>query len=299
MPLASTFVLSSKEGKEAYVEPVIEGDSYRFTVKLGAPTQDAENGTKANGRGANFLCLLSGSPISGDYIKVEAQAGRMSARLMAIVAEGQRGRIYLAPAKDQEMVALQAQPAWKPDVEFFQQALGFRVGNYGMSKWSDLFTNRQLVALTTFSDLVQEAIAKCRADYLGARASRPLAPETGIGFQSIPRCESSRPPAPETGALPGSASRLQKIWHSRGYLPHYEGGKIPQSITFRLHDSLPQALLDQWRDELEQLPEDKRQTERRKRIDAALDAGYGECWLPSKHRSIGGRCPFAFRRATL
>ncbi len=183
VPLVTTFLLSSKEGKEAYVEPVIEGDGYRFTMKMGTPTEDAENGTKANGRGANFLCLLSGSPIGGDYIKAEGQAGRMGARLMAIVAEGQRGRIYLAPAEEQEMVALKVQPAWKPDVEFFQQALGFRVGNYGMSKWSDLFTNRQLVALTTFSDLVQEAIAKCRADYLdrGREGSQPPLPPNRAG----------------------------------------------------------------------------------------------------------------------
>ena len=268
VPLVSTFVLSSKEGKEAYVEPVVEGDQYRFTVRVAgsvgvSPAQEAarmallqayeraENGTKANGRGANFLCLLSGSPIGGDYIKAEGQAGRIGARLMAIVAEGQRGRIYLAPTKEQESVALEAQPAWKPDVEFFQQALGFRVGNYGMSKWSDLFTNRQLVALTTFSDLVQEAIAKCRADYLGPRASRPQKLEAPMYRPQNPiASQASLPPAPETGALPGSASRMQKIWHSRGYLPHYEGGEIPQSITFRLHDSLPQALLDQWRDEL-------------------------------------------------
>ncbi len=179
VPLVSSFVLSSKEGKEAYVEPVIEGDSYRFAMKMGTPTEDAENGTKANGRGANFLCLLSGSPIGGDYIKAEGQAGRMGARLMAIVAEGQRGRIYLAPVKEHEMVALKVQPAWKPDMEFFQQALGFRVGNYGMSKWSDLFTSRQLVALSAFSDLVQEAVEKVRTDALVSNIS-----DNNIGLDS-------------------------------------------------------------------------------------------------------------------
>lgn len=165
VPLASTFMLSTKAGKEAYVEPVIEDGGYRFTVKVGKPenAERAKNGTKLS-RGANFECLMSGAPIAGDYIKTEGRAGRMGARLMAIVAEGQRGRVYLAPTPEHEAAAREAKPGWKPEVEFFQQALGFRVGNYGMTRWSDLFTDRQLVALTTFSDLVGEAMQQIRHD---------------------------------------------------------------------------------------------------------------------------------------
>ena len=81
---------------------------------------------------------MSGTPIAGDYIKAEGKAGRMGARLMAIVAEGDRRRVYLAPTPEHEAAARKAKPEWRPDVEFFQQALGFRVGNYGMTKWSDL-----------------------------------------------------------------------------------------------------------------------------------------------------------------
>ena len=100
VPLASTFMLSTKAGKEAYVEPVIEGGGYRFTVKVGKPkdAEAAKNGTKLS-RGANFRCLMSGTPIAGDYIKAEGKAGRMGARLMAIVAEGERGRVYLPPTR--------------------------------------------------------------------------------------------------------------------------------------------------------------------------------------------------------
>ena len=163
VPLASTFMLSMKKGKEAYVEPVMEGREYRFTVKVGAPPDaDAvKAGTKLS-RGANFRCLMSGSPMAGDYIKAEGQAKRMGARLMAIVAEGNRGRVYLAPTAGHEEAARMAMPEWRPDVEFFQQALGFRVGNYGMANWGDLFTPRQLVALTTFSDLVGETTERIR-----------------------------------------------------------------------------------------------------------------------------------------
>ena len=164
VPLASTFMLSTKPGKEAYVEPVIENGGYRFTIKVGKPknAEAAKNGTKL--ARANFVCLVSGAPIAGDYIKAEGKAGRMGTRLMAVVAEGDRGRVYLAPTEPMDAVARQAKPEWKPDVEFFQQALGFRVGNYGMTRWSDIFTPRQLVALSTFSHLVSEAHDRTKRD---------------------------------------------------------------------------------------------------------------------------------------
>jgi len=88
-----------------------------------------------------------------------------------VVAEGNRCRIYLSPTQAMEDIARKATPSWKPDVKFFQQALGFRVGNYGMTTWSDLFTARQLLALTTFSDLVIEARAKTLKDALAAGMS--------------------------------------------------------------------------------------------------------------------------------
>jgi len=166
VPLASTFMLSTKAGKEAYVEPVIGNSSYHFTVYVGKPkdAKSAKEGTKFS-RG-NFRCLMSGNPIEPAYIKAEAQAGRMGARLMAIVAEGVRGRVYLDPSGEQEAITNQAQPTWKPDVEFFQQALGFRVGNYGMTKWSDLFTQRQLVVLATLTELLATTCEKVLSDFL-------------------------------------------------------------------------------------------------------------------------------------
>ncbi|ACS54510.1 protein of unknown function DUF1156 [Rhizobium leguminosarum bv. trifolii WSM1325] len=166
VPLVSTFILSSKAGKEAYVEPIVSGDTYRLTVKVGKAPKDSDEGTKFS-RG-NFRCLLSQAPISADYIRSEAKAGRMGARLLAVIAEGRNGRIYLPPTSEQEDAANKAQPLWKPELEFFQQALGFRIGNYGMTAWSDLFTARQLVALTTFSDLVSDVIEVIRRDAISA-----------------------------------------------------------------------------------------------------------------------------------
>lgn len=169
VPLASNFMLSTKVGREVYVEPVIEDDDYRFAVRVGTPKDTAaiKKGTKLS-RGANFRCVMSETPIAGDYIMSEGRAGRIGARLMALVADSERGRVFLSPTPEQEAVALNASPDWKPDVEFFQQALGFRVGNYGMTKWCDLFTARQLVALTTFSDLLQLARERIKRDAVAA-----------------------------------------------------------------------------------------------------------------------------------
>ena len=168
VPLASTFMLSTKKGKEAYVEPVIEGRGYRFTVKVGTPedAEAAKRGTKL-ARGANFRCVMSGTPIAGNYIKAEGQAGRMGARLMAIVAEGNRGRIYLAPMTEHEVIADQAKPEWWPDNELIGKCRD-QLPLYGMSAFADLFTPRQLVALTTFSDLVAEAIERVEQDAANA-----------------------------------------------------------------------------------------------------------------------------------
>ena len=169
VPLASTFMLSTKKGKEAYVEPVIEGPGYRFTVQVGTPADAdaAKAGTKLS-RGANFRCLVSGTPIAGDYIKSEGRAGRMSARMMAIVAEGNRGRVYLAPTSEHERTARMAMPEWRPEGDVPVRLTGGTCVPYGLSTWGDLFTPRQLVALTTFSDLVQQARERVRRDAVAA-----------------------------------------------------------------------------------------------------------------------------------
>jgi putative DNA methylase len=169
VPLASTFMLSTKLGKEAYVEPVIEGGGYRFTVKVGKPRDAAaaKRGTKLS-RGANFECLMSGAPIASDHIYGEANAGRMGARLMAIVAEGERGRVYLAPTAEMEAIALTAQPVWKPEVAMPENPRWFSPPLYGLKTYGDLFTARQLVALTSFSNLLQEARERVKQDAIGA-----------------------------------------------------------------------------------------------------------------------------------
>lgn len=174
VPLVSSFWLSSKPGKEAWVEPVIDGKDYRFEIRTGKPTNKAaiDAGTKL-GRGANFRCILSQSPLSPDYIKAEGMAGRMGARLIAIVAEGDRGRAYLPPTGEQEAIAAQAKPRWKPEGEVPARLTGGTCYGYGLTTWGSLFTPRQLVALTTFSDVVAEAREKARSDASGFYSLEP------------------------------------------------------------------------------------------------------------------------------
>ncbi|MFD2717010.1 hypothetical protein ACFTIK_27050, partial [Tistrella mobilis] len=167
VPLVSTFVLSSKETHGAYVQTIIEHNTYRFSVKVGRPPENAKAGTKL-GRGANFACTMSGTPISGDYIKSEGEAGRIGVRLMAIVAEGARGRVYISPTPDHEEIAKQASPSWRPEVLISGTTQYLGVKPYGMHRFDQIFSDRQLVALTTFADLVNESRALIRADAVAA-----------------------------------------------------------------------------------------------------------------------------------
>ena len=184
VPLVSTFMLSTKKGKEAYVEPVIKSGGYRFTVKVGTPADAAaaKAGTKLS-RVANFRCLMSDAPIAPAYIKAEGKAGRMGTRLMAIVAEGDRERVYLAPTEEHHSAATGAEPNWKPETAMPENARWFSPPLYGLTTFGDLFTGRQLVALTTFSDLVVEAMERVRTDAAAAElpdGGRPLR-EGGTG----------------------------------------------------------------------------------------------------------------------
>jgi putative DNA methylase len=162
MPLTSKWWLSKKKGKETWVEPSVDHASVpptiSYTVALGKGGPQDGTVTRQGGR-----CIACGVPVAFDHIRAEGKAGRMGAQLMAIVAEGQRGRVYLAPTKGQVATAESAKPEWKPE-QALQGKCRVNVPLYGMNTFGDLFTPRQLVALTTFSDLVQEARERVLAD---------------------------------------------------------------------------------------------------------------------------------------
>ena len=165
MPLVRSFNLSTKKGREAWVEPVVDrtARSIRFEVRTGHGT--GPNGTVGR-QGAR--CVICESPVPLAYVRGEGRARRMTVRLMAMVAQTRHGRAYMAPTDEQESVALSADPQWVPDTDLPEQALGFRVQGYGMTKHRDLFTRRQLVALTTFSDLVGDARSRVLRDATAA-----------------------------------------------------------------------------------------------------------------------------------
>ena len=166
VPLVKSFYLSKKKGREAWVEPVIrqDGSDYDFVVRMsGEPELE---GTMISKKGA--ICVISGAPMDFKYIRAEGKAGCMGERLMAVVVEGRRGRVYLSPMSGMEETARQATPEDTPNTDLPKKALGFSVQNYGLIKWRHLFTPRQLVALTTFSNLVGEAQEEILRDALTA-----------------------------------------------------------------------------------------------------------------------------------
>jgi putative DNA methylase len=168
VPLASTFMLSTKPGKEVYVEPLILNGNYEFIVRTGKPSdmESAQRGTSA-GKRSGFSCIMSGTPITYNYIRDQGSKGLMGTKLMAIVGEGRRGRVYLSASEAHEQLAKAVDSPWHPEAEL-QGKCRQNVSNYGINNYGDLFTPRQLLALTTFSDLVSDARNQIEHDAVAA-----------------------------------------------------------------------------------------------------------------------------------
>ena len=161
VPLVRSFILSTRKGKEAWVEPVIQNDSYRFVVRMGKPPAEAIQGTVLRTGGT---CIISRAAMPFSYIREEGKAGKIAKKLMAVVAEGKRGRVYLSPTQEMIDIANSAIPDWRPEHGLPVNPRDFKTPNYGMDKFGDLFTERQLVALNALSDLVEEAKLKIGED---------------------------------------------------------------------------------------------------------------------------------------
>jgi putative DNA methylase len=161
MPLVRSFDLSKKAGSATWIEPEIDHVVSTVKFKVAAGLGKTPEGTVSR-NGAR--CLVCGNKVSLDHIRAEGRAGRMTAQLMAMVAEGARGRIYVEAHDSHIQIAQSALPDWTPNPELPKEALGFRVQNYGFLKYRDLFTSRQLTALSTISALIARARAQAIED---------------------------------------------------------------------------------------------------------------------------------------
>lgn len=180
MPLTSGYILSKKKGNEAWVEPVFENERIQFKVHQGKCPKNRESDKV--GRSALFRCPVCGEVTTDEYVKRNGKERNIGARLMAIVAEGKHGRIYLSPTVEHEVAAQVSKPDEYPSGEMPHNPRWFSPPAFGMTDYADLFTNRQMTALTTFSGLVAEAQKMAERD----------AVEAGIVNDYIPLSEGGR-----------------------------------------------------------------------------------------------------------
>jgi putative DNA methylase len=158
MPLVRSFALSTKKSNPVWIDPIIDQSVtppiIHFRVKTGIGKPPSGTVIRTGAR-----CICCDTPVAFEYIREEGKLGRMGAKMMAIICEGPKTRLYLEPTEEHEAIAISAKPRWKPETCLPEKALGFRIQLYGMTQHSDLFTPRQLVSMTTFSDLVDGARA--------------------------------------------------------------------------------------------------------------------------------------------
>ncbi len=154
MPLKTTFQLSRKANNRHWIKPSLDRDSNEIVFEAQDHAEGVPEGGTVNRNGVT--CIACGGAAKLDYVRAQSRAGRMGERMTAIVAEGDRKRLFLSPTGEHVEAAMAAKPRWRPSGRLPKQALGFRVQGYGFTEWHDLFTERQLTALTTFVDLIPQ-----------------------------------------------------------------------------------------------------------------------------------------------
>lgn len=175
VPLITNFMLSTKTGGEAHIEPRVDRVARTITFEVftkgsASEWETAKSGTKA-GAGSNFRCLMSNSAITTEYLRTQASAGNLGQQLIAMVVQMKGRRIFLAPNSEQEAIAESCTPNWAPDQKISADRRAFTPPDFGMQTFGDLYTKRQLVALNTYSDLVAEVRERVQADVIAAGIS--------------------------------------------------------------------------------------------------------------------------------
>jgi len=168
VPLVASWILARAPKKPTiWVEPIVDqySQSISYAVREGGAPSD-----RTMGRGGG-VCIATGATISLEYVQGEARAGRLGDALIAVVADGQGGRRYVSPTAEQQDAAAVPMPSWKPESQLPDKGLGFRVQPYGVTEWWQLYTPRQLTALTCFSDVLADLRQKVVVDALAAGMS--------------------------------------------------------------------------------------------------------------------------------
>jgi putative DNA methylase len=207
VPLVSSFVLSTRESNIAWVETEVDAsarDGWRFVVERGTTHGEDEKQRLGQSIEVRGTCVLTRSPMLFSYIREQGQSVGLGIRLMAIIAEGLRGRIYLSPDLESEKTALLLNPEWEPEGDLPNNPRNFNTPIYGLRRFRDLFSSRQIVALTTFADLVTEARENALADArMAALPPGHRLADQGVG-RGLCRCNRS---LPRNGSLTSCAVR--------------------------------------------------------------------------------------------
>jgi putative DNA methylase len=159
VPLVKSWVLSKKVGRPVvWIEPAIDRETKTINYVIREGGKPMDGNVDRNGA----TCIATGATIPLSYIRDEASAGRMGQSLIAIVAEGSDGRVYLPPQR--ESVAKSVMSTDSINGKIFDWPGRMNVVRYGIDEFSKLFTPRQLLALTTFSDVLSEVMEKVSLD---------------------------------------------------------------------------------------------------------------------------------------
>lgn len=147
VPLLKQFYLVNTSSKKVYLNPIINGTDIQFEIK--EETCPIKNGW--NNRG-NMTCPCCGSITSVKQIKAESVSKGLKPLLIASINETTSGkRYYILSEKSKGIIHQELSTSNKPLEKMERNSNGGDTFTWGFNRWGDLFSDRQLFMIQSFT----------------------------------------------------------------------------------------------------------------------------------------------------
>lgn len=190
VPLLKEFYLANTKSKTVYLKPVIQNKSIDFEIKRNKHKETGWVSSKS------LICPCCGAPTAMSELKEQSKNGLLKQRLIAVIEETDKGKNYRLPTENELKLSIIDEASinsrFIPNEKMLEIPDLVSGRGWGINKWSQLFSTRQLLAMQTLVMKLNEIKSELNfknneyyaalLTYLGIQIDRISSRQTSFGL---------------------------------------------------------------------------------------------------------------------